>query len=80
MSLTPSNHLTSPETPTQTPLQTHQRIPYADVNEIPIPLRHTMIKLSRVHGMSAAAIAKHFELPVQWVMLFVDTQPGSTEH
>lgn len=53
---------------------------YADINELPIPVRLTLVRLSREQKMSDTDIAKHFSLPVEWVMMFTQTPPGSPEH
>lgn len=53
---------------------------YANINEIPIPLRHDFIKMHRDRGLAVKHIAFYFEIPEEWVRLFVECPPGSTEH
>jgi hypothetical protein len=62
-------------------VKTHTKPPlnYVRPNDIPVPLRAKLVELRR-QGMPAAEIARIFELPLEWVLLFVETPPGSTEH
>lgn len=53
---------------------------YDSINDIPIPLRHTLVRLSRDHDMTDARIAELFFLPVEWVIMFTQTPPGSPHH
>ena len=52
---------------------------YSSPNDLPFPLRQKLVELRR-KGMPIAKIAALFFLPVEWVVLFVETPPGSTEH
>ncbi len=52
---------------------------YSSPNDLPLPLRQKLVELRRT-GMPIHEIARLFFLPVDWVVLFVETPPGSTEH
>ena len=52
---------------------------YDSVNDLPIAVRRSMVRMSR-DGMSAGRIAAHLALPEQWVLLFVETPPGASQH
>jgi len=56
------------------------KIHYDNVNDIPVPLRHTLVRLSRDHQLTDARIAELFFLPVEWVSLFTQTPFGSPTH
>ena len=52
---------------------------YNSVNDLPIATRRSMVRLRR-DGLSADQIASKLALPVHWVLLFVETPPGATQH
>lgn len=52
---------------------------YNTIADLPFSIRAELIRL-RKKGMSIPDIASFFSLPVEWVHLFVETPPGSSEH
>lgn len=52
---------------------------YDNVNDLPIAVRRTLLRLHR-SGMSSLQIAAQLSLPLQWVLLFVETPPGASHH
>ncbi len=53
--------------------------PRQEINDVPIPVRANIVALAR-KGMPPAEIAARFDLPLTWVILFVECPPGSLEH
>lgn len=51
-----------------------------DVNELPIKVRKSIVWLHTHHKKTVEEIALIWQLPEEWVRLFVETPPGSTEH
>ncbi len=54
-------------------------VSYASANDVPVPLRHTIVALGR-KGMKAEEIAARFDVPLLIVRLFVDMPVQWTEH
>jgi hypothetical protein len=54
--------------------------PYKTVNDLPVPLRATIVELALQVEMPLDEIAARFSIPVQWVQLLIETPPGSTKH
>jgi hypothetical protein len=55
------------------------RAEYKSPDDLPLPMRQTLVQMHR-QGHSVSMIARTFEIPVEWVQLYVECPPGSTAH
>lgn len=65
------------DTPTKHPLP--PRAEYKGPEDLPLPMRQTLVQM-HAKGHSISMIAQTFEIPVDWVRLYVECPPGSAAH